>query len=147
MYSPQIEASRQARSFSSPAKIAFFAFTFLLVSVALPCTGLCAPIGETGTIHGTVKDPSGAVIPGATVTVTNLATKDELVQRTTAEGIYSFSVPAPGAYVVTTSSRASRRKEQSVSSWTQGQISRWMYRSRSRGRGAKVRIHDIRKLL
>lgn len=104
MYPSQIEASPQAlRSFPFLAKVAFFALTFFLASFALPYTGLCAPIGETGTIHGTVKDPSGAVIPGATVTVTNLATNDEVVQRTTGEGVYSFSVRAPGAYVVTTS--------------------------------------------
>lgn len=53
-----------------------------------------------GTISGTVTDQNGAVIPGATVTITNSSTK---VTRTTTannEGIYRFEAVDSGTYSV-----------------------------------------------
>jgi Carboxypeptidase regulatory-like domain len=54
-------------------------------------------------LQGTVTDPSGAVVPGATVTLTNSATG--VSQKTTAgpEGVYRFVSVAPGTYQVSTS--------------------------------------------
>jgi len=51
-------------------------------------------------LQGVVEDPSGAVVPGATVTLTNTATN--VSQQTTAGngGEYRFVSVAPGAYVV-----------------------------------------------
>ena len=51
-------------------------------------------------IQGTVSDPTGAVIPGATVTLTNNETNR--TQQTTAsdEGFYRFSQLAPGQYTL-----------------------------------------------
>jgi hypothetical protein len=59
---------------------------------------------ETGQIVGTVKDANGAVIPGATIEVKNLATT--AVRTTTAndEGFYIVSNLLPGTYQVTASS-------------------------------------------
>lgn len=47
-----------------------------------------AQIGGAGTIQGTVADPTGAVIPGATVTATNLATGVGRSRQTTGAGLY-----------------------------------------------------------
>ena len=44
----------------------------------------------TGTINGQVKDPSGAVIPGATVIVTNKAQGVQTQATTDAQGVYTF---------------------------------------------------------
>ena len=44
----------------------------------------------TGTIDGELKDPSGAVIPGATVTVTNIAQGIQTKSTTDARGVYTF---------------------------------------------------------
>jgi Carboxypeptidase regulatory-like domain len=60
-----------------------------------------AQIGSTATIQGTVTDPSGAVIPGAQVTVKNLGTGATIVQKTTNAGFYSISPLDPGDYSVT----------------------------------------------
>jgi hypothetical protein len=50
---------------------------------------------DRGTITGTVVDPSGAVVPGASITVTNVATKSEIPTVTTATGNFTVaSVPA-----------------------------------------------------
>ena len=50
-----------------------------------------------GGITGTVTDSSGAAIPGATVTVTNTATRGTRNTTTNAEGLYTFPacLPAP----------------------------------------------------
>lgn len=55
---------------------------------------------DTGSIAGTVKDPSGAVIPGAKVTVTNANTGAMFVTRTDAGGEYVASPLLIGQYRV-----------------------------------------------
>jgi hypothetical protein len=69
---------------------------------------LCAPAafgqgGATSSLAGTVTDPSGAVIPGATVIVKNMATSATSEAVTNAEG--QFTIPAlnAGTYSVTVS--------------------------------------------
>jgi len=74
-----------------------FVLAGLFVSCLLPAT---ARAQSTGSITGTVTDASGAVIPGATVEVTEQQTG---VSRTvTADGSGSYAVPSlqPGTYSV-----------------------------------------------
>jgi hypothetical protein len=52
----------------------------------------------TGGIDGTVRDPSGAVIPGATVTITEQATSRAITAKTNEVGRYSVRNLLPGAY-------------------------------------------------
>lgn len=54
----------------------------------------------TGTIRGTVTDPSGAVIQGAKVTVTNEETGLTRTGDTTSAGIYAFAELPVGSYQV-----------------------------------------------
>ena len=58
--------------------------------------------GQLGasTIRGTITDPSGAAVPGATVTITNLQTNMSRTLTTTASGTYSFELIPPGDYKV-----------------------------------------------
>ncbi len=51
-----------------------------------------------GTVVGSVQDSTGAVIPGASVTLTNLATGEQRVQETEASGLYRFVNLIPGQY-------------------------------------------------
>lgn len=51
-----------------------------------------------GTISGHVSDPSGAVIPGATVTLTNVATNATRTTVSTSAGDYTFPYVLPGIY-------------------------------------------------
>jgi hypothetical protein len=53
-----------------------------------------------GEINGTVTDPTGAVITGATVTVTNTATNIARNVQTNASGNYTVPFLAPGLYDV-----------------------------------------------
>jgi carboxypeptidase family protein/TonB-dependent receptor-like protein len=51
-----------------------------------------------GGLTGTVTDPSGGVIAGATVTVTSLATGQQRVVKTDANGLYTLSLLPTGNY-------------------------------------------------
>ena len=72
-----------------------------IVTLLLLCTAALAQTPTTGRIAGTVKDPNGAVIAGAQVTVTNKTKGDERKVTTDGEGNYTVSVLPPGAYRVT----------------------------------------------
>ncbi|HEY4011282.1 MAG TPA: carboxypeptidase-like regulatory domain-containing protein, partial [Acidobacteriaceae bacterium] len=54
-----------------------------------------------GSIGGSVTDPTGALIPDATVTATNTGTGGKTVTHTTAAGVYHFPDLPLGTYTVT----------------------------------------------
>src|SRR5688572_30499680 len=64
---------------------------------------LQAQIGGSGSIQGVVSDPSGAIIPGASVVGTNAATGVKATRTTTDAGYYVLSPLVAGAYSVTVS--------------------------------------------
>ena len=74
--------------------LACFAVLLLCVSPAL------AQTSSTGALTGTVTDPSGAVIVGASVTATNTGTGAERSTTTDASGAYKLSLLSPGSYRV-----------------------------------------------
>jgi hypothetical protein len=53
-----------------------------------------------GSVSGTITDPSGAAIPDAQVTLTNVDTAEKREQPTGADGLYSFVNILPGRYRV-----------------------------------------------
>src|SRR5581483_5294322 len=55
---------------------------------------------STGAIQGTVADPTGAVLPNATVAVMNQATGETHVLKTDSAGLYSLPGLAPGNYKI-----------------------------------------------
>jgi len=56
--------------------------------------------GSTSSVTGTVVDPAGNVIPGATVTLTNAQKNFTRTQTTTENGSFAFSLIPPGQYQV-----------------------------------------------
>jgi hypothetical protein len=63
----------------------------------------CAPLfGQTffGSIVGTITDASGASVPGATVTLTNIGTSNRRTAQSNADGNYEFVNLVPGRYRV-----------------------------------------------
>ncbi len=71
--------------------------TFSIFVVALLAVSVLEG-AVTGTIKGTLKDQSGAVIAGATVTVTNQAQGIQLKTKTNDNGVYTFPSLAVGRY-------------------------------------------------
>ena len=56
--------------------------------------------GATGSISGHVADPTGAVVPGATITLTNPATNTTRSTVSTGSGDYTFASVPIGTYVL-----------------------------------------------
>src|SRR3984957_4894813 len=66
--------------------------------------GFCGSfaVGQsTGAVRGVVKDPAGAVLPNATVTLTNTGTDRKVQTTTNAVGGYGFTFLPPGDYRLT----------------------------------------------
>src|SRR3954451_20089029 len=78
------------------------------VSVALVCAiGVLAPStaraqggASTASVAGKVTDATGGVLPGVTITVTNLATNQQRSIVTNDEGVYRFAGRPPGSYSI-----------------------------------------------
>src|ERR1700728_1534822 len=70
----------------------------LSVVLFLVCSLSVRAQSTYGALTGTVIDPSGAVAPGATVTLTNTATSEKQTQVTGDTGLYSFVNLNPGQY-------------------------------------------------
>jgi hypothetical protein len=82
-------------------------FLTLLCSIGVGLVLAITSLAQTGTsrISGTVTDASGAVVPGAKVTVHDEATGAAYVQVTTGAGLYTFpSLPA-GKYTINVEAR------------------------------------------
>ncbi|SPF37895.1 putative TonB-dependent receptor [Candidatus Sulfotelmatobacter kueseliae] len=65
--------------------------------------------GPTGTITGTVTDPSGAVVPKARITVVNEATNAIRNAESNDDGDYTVALLPPGRYRVTAESAGFRK--------------------------------------
>ncbi len=85
---------------------------FLVVLAVLVVSPLLPGQVDTGAILGTIKDQSGAVIPGAKVTITNVATGISATAVTGAEGSYEFRPVRIGTYLVTAEREGFRKIEQ-----------------------------------
>jgi hypothetical protein len=59
----------------------------------------------TTSLRGTVKDPSGALVPGAKVTITNSANGQSLTATADAAGSYTFPQIAPAKYTIVVSAQ------------------------------------------
>ena len=69
----------------------------LIAFLTSPCS---AQYHVNGTITGTITDASGAVVPGASVKLTNTATGVDISTKTNGAGIYIFSDVSPASYTI-----------------------------------------------
>ncbi|MFZ0146046.1 MAG: carboxypeptidase regulatory-like domain-containing protein [Candidatus Sulfotelmatobacter sp.] len=74
--------------------------TVCLVTISLLLPALLPAQGASGRILGRVADPTGAVLSGAKVTLTNQATAISRDATTNESGDYSFVEVPPGTYTV-----------------------------------------------
>src|SRR5437899_6084086 len=77
--------------------------TFLVLFAAflvLAASGVAWSQTVQGVITGTITDPTGAVVPGATVTITNVGTNASQSATTGSDGSYRFPLVPSGAYTI-----------------------------------------------
>jgi Carboxypeptidase regulatory-like domain/TonB dependent receptor len=72
----------------------------IAAAVCLATANLCAQATASATLQVTVKDQTGAVIPGADIKITNGATSESRSAASNAEGLYSFNLLPAGTYEV-----------------------------------------------
>src|SRR5579862_7687601 len=78
-----------------------FSSTVICLGVLLLLAGCGAAQETTGGLQGTVKDPSGAVVPNAKVVVTASTLVGEKSLETDGSGYYRFANLPPGTYTIT----------------------------------------------
>jgi hypothetical protein len=76
-----------------PARILFFVFASCILLTA-------QNVVLNGSLGGRITDPSGAVVPGASIVAQNLATGVTLAAEANRSGLYRFPVLAPGTYSI-----------------------------------------------
>jgi len=82
----------------------------LSVLVCLLLAVLGAHAQYRASIQGVVTDPDGAVISGATLTLTNLDTNQKLTATTNDNGIYNFNALPPNRYSLTVEAAGFKKK-------------------------------------
>jgi carboxypeptidase family protein len=82
---------------------------FLSLAILL-CAGSAWAQAGTSNIRGVVTDPSGATVPKATVTITNLRTNFTRTQVTTENGSFAFELIPPGEYRVEVTAQGFSKK-------------------------------------
>jgi hypothetical protein len=72
-----------------------------LLLTAVACAAAAYAQVTTGNVRGVVKDPNGALVAGARITICSKATNRSLTTQTSGEGAYEFSSMPPGDYSIT----------------------------------------------
>ncbi|HLM59890.1 MAG TPA: carboxypeptidase regulatory-like domain-containing protein, partial [Pyrinomonadaceae bacterium] len=78
----------------------FWTHLIAVGSFVLLCSMMTLAQTSRGSISGVVKDPNGAVVPSASVTIVNEATSVERTTTTNDEGLYRFEALDLGTYTV-----------------------------------------------
>ena len=95
--------------------------TALLLFFAIGSAAFAQSTAINGTIEGTVKDEQGALLPGVTVTVTNIDTGDQRVVVTNESGLYRAPLLTLGTYRVSAELQGFKKFEQTGVSLRAGQ--------------------------
>lgn len=80
-----------------------FVLRFIVAAVLLLAMSVMAMAQSniaSGSIQGVVTDPSGAIVPNATVIITNNGTGQKVTRTSSSSGAYNSGPLAPGAYTV-----------------------------------------------
>ncbi|MBY0492952.1 MAG: TonB-dependent receptor [Cyanobacteria bacterium] len=96
-------------------------FTAFILTLALGSAAFAQSTANNGTIEGIVKDDQGALLPGVTVTVTNIDTGDQRVVVTNESGLYRAPLLSLGTYRVAAELQGFKKYEQTGVSLRAGQ--------------------------
>src|SRR5262245_43018917 len=90
---------RSMRGLFATLIVSVFAFSLIMVANVQP---VAAQTTGSATLRGTVKDPTGAIIRDATITIMNERTKDERKAKSSEDGNFTFTALTPGNYTIKT---------------------------------------------
>lgn len=96
-------------------------FTAFILSLAIGSAAFAQSTAINGTIEGTVTDAQGALLPGVTITVTNIDTGDARVVVTNESGLYRAPLLSLGTYRVSAELQGFKKFEQTGVSLRAGQ--------------------------
>jgi hypothetical protein len=83
----------------NPHKMLLLVLLILTIATLTPAVWSQSTV-STGSIQGTVTDPNGAVIPNASIVITNQATKQSVKLTSSSTGTFSSGALQPGQYEV-----------------------------------------------
>src|SRR6202044_3297414 len=99
----QAEKCSLTGSVHAPSRALISRYLFLLL-LFIALTGLLPVRAQvdyaTATLRGTIYDPRGAVVSGATVVVTNPSTNISQTQKTRSDGTFQVQALMPGTYEI-----------------------------------------------
>lgn len=87
----------------------FFALTIALFGLLVSTSMLYSQSATSGAVVGTITDPTGAVVSGATVTLVQTSTNFTLKATTDKGGRYIFPSVTPGEYALTITAKGFRQ--------------------------------------
>ncbi len=96
-------------------------FSAFILSLLVVSSAFAQSTAINGTIEGTVKDEQGALLPGVTVTVSNIDTGDQRVVVTNENGLYRAPLLSLGTYRVAAELQGFKKFEQTGVSLRAGQ--------------------------
>src|SRR5678816_2604037 len=88
---------RSMRRLYATLIVSVFVFSLTMLVSVHPAV---AQSTGSATLRGTVRDPQGAIVRGATVTLVNERNKDERQTKTSEDGSYTFTALSPGTYTL-----------------------------------------------
>ncbi|HKP83079.1 MAG TPA: carboxypeptidase regulatory-like domain-containing protein [Pyrinomonadaceae bacterium] len=100
---------RSTRRLYATLIVSVFVFSLTILANVNPAV---AQTTGSASLRGTVKDPTGAIIRGATVTITNERTRGERQTTSSEDGTYTFTALTPGNYTVKTEAPGFKTKTQ-----------------------------------
>jgi hypothetical protein len=109
MYQSLLQINTSSRQLAAQAARTIAASMFLLAIATCPFVP-AAQAQFRASIQGTVTDPSGAVIPGATLTLTDLGTAKILTTTSDANGLYNFNALPPDQFSLVVNMNGFRQK-------------------------------------
>ncbi|MBV9085672.1 MAG: carboxypeptidase regulatory-like domain-containing protein, partial [Acidobacteriaceae bacterium] len=101
-----IQLNYELRSFSRLDRAALIAALLLGIALTLPAQT------TSGSITGTVVDPQGAAVPGATVIATDIDRNTTLTGKTDTAGNFVFPQALPSRYTITVKSQGFKKYEE-----------------------------------
>jgi hypothetical protein len=99
-YAARARMNAVGSALARAAGTSLFAAALLLLFCAAPSVSTMHAQTISASLSGSVEDQTGAIVPGASVTLTNQASKDKRTTKTDSLGLFNFAAVPSGDYQV-----------------------------------------------